>query len=164
MISDRQQKILNLLIKEYIDKAEPISSDLLQRKSNLKVSPATIRNDLQNLTEQGYIEQPHTSAGRVPTEKGYKFFIQITFSSREGKFPDFILKEAESAKQKIQIELDLVRELARSLEEISSALSLSQSTKEDSLFDILRIMGPSKMTYQRNIDVMRELLDEFENL
>ncbi len=163
MISERQEKILNYLIKEYIDRAEPISSDLLKKSCNLDVSPATIRNDLQDLTDEGYIKQPHTSAGRIPTEKGYKLFIAITFSGKVEKFPDFIIKEAKEAKQKIEIELELARELAKSLEEISSALSLSHHIEEESLFDILRIMGPSKTTYKRNIDVMKELLKEFEN-
>ena len=80
MITQRQEKILNSLVKEYIDRAEPISSELLKKKCNLDVSPATIRNELQELTERGYITQPHTSAGRIPTEKGYRYFIEITES------------------------------------------------------------------------------------
>ena len=76
MITDRQRKILDYLIKEYIEIAEPVSSDLLKKKCGLSISGATIRNELQELMEQGYIAQPHTSAGRVPTNKGYKFFIE----------------------------------------------------------------------------------------
>jgi len=162
MITERQEKILNSLIREYIDRAEPVSSDLLKKRYSLDVSPATIRNDLQELTNQGYIEQPHTSAGRVPTEKGYRFFIEITFSGNLYKFPNFILKEVEEVKQKIEKELELAKELARSLEQIHTALHFNK-IEEGMLFDILKIMGPSRITYKKNIDVMKELLDEFEN-
>src|SRR3989338_5589028 len=126
MLSPRQELILNSLIKEYIDSAEPISSDLLKRKANLGVSPATIRNDLQELTELGYVAQPHTSAGRVPTNKGYKYFIEITFtqnpstSSGQVKPPHFLSREIEAAREKIEQELKLAQELTKSLAEISS--------------------------------------------
>lgn len=163
MITERQEKILNSLIKEYIDRAEPISSNLLQKKSNLDVSPATIRNDLQELTNKGYITQPHTSAGRVPTDKGYKYFIEITFSGKINKLPEFILKEVEEVKEKIERELEMARELEKSLEEISSALDFNK-IEEDMLFDVLKIMGPSKITYKKNIDTMKELLKFFDNL
>jgi len=163
MITERQIKILNSLIKEYIDVAEPISSDLLKKKTKLDISPATIRNELQELTQQGYIIQPHTSAGRVPTNKGYQLFIQITFSTNTEKLPHFISREVAEAKQKIENELRLAQELTRSLEQIHSALNFD-SLREDSLFDILKIIGTPKITYDRDIDAIRQLLEKFENL
>jgi len=163
MISERQEKVLNYLIREYIDRAEPISSDLLKKRSGLNVSPATIRNDLQALTTEGYIEQPHTSAGRVPTEKGYKLFIEITFSGKTDKFPSFILKEVQEAKHNIERELELAKELTQTLEEMSSILNVSHRIEENILFDVLKIIVPSRITYKKNIDIMRELLEEFDN-
>lgn len=162
-LSARQRKILNSLIKEYIYLAEPISSGLLKKRCSLDVSSATIRNELQELTEHGYVTQPHTSAGRVPTEKGYKLFIQITFSGNAEKFPSFILKGMMSAKEKIDKELKLAQELTKSLEQISSVLNFNR-IEEDMLFDILKVLGPFKTTYNKNIDVMKDLLKEFENL
>ena len=159
MITQRQETILNSLIKEYIDIAEPISSDLLKKKCGLDVSPATIRNELQELTKQGYVTQPHTSAGRTPTEKGYRYFIQITFSGNEEKLPEFILREVENAKEKIENELKLAKDLTESLEEISSLLSFSRHIEEDMLFDMLKIIGPSRTTYDKNINIMNELLE-----
>ena len=88
-LTERQEKILNSLIQEYIGIAEPISSNLIKERCGLDVSPATIRNDLQELTEMGYINQPHTSAGRVPTNKGYKYFVEITFTQKPS-VADFI--------------------------------------------------------------------------
>ena len=163
MITSRQEKILNALIREYLDRAEPISSDLLKKKYGLDVSPATIRNDLQELMQEGYIAQPHTSAGRVPTEKGYKYFIQITVSGKSDQFPDFIVREVQNAKVKIERELQLAQELTRALESLASMLDFSQNTEEENLFYMLRIVGPSRTTYKKNVDVMKQLLDEFEN-
>ena len=161
MITERQEKILNSLIKEYIDSPKPVSSKLLKKRENLNISPATIRNELQELTEQGYIKQPHTSAGRVPTNKGYKYFIEITFT-REEKFPDFISREIETAKEKIEKELELARTLTRSLEEISSTLDFNR-IEEDMFFDILKIIGPSRITYDKNINLINKLIGELEN-
>lgn len=160
MISGRQEKILNSLIKEYIDRAEPISSELLKRRLSLDISPATIRNELQELTEQGYIIQPHTSAGRIPTEKAYHYFVEIIFS--QNKAPD-LTKEIEKARKKIDDELRLAQELTKSLTEISSTLSYTRVQSKDSILEILKIIGPSRTTYDKNIDLMKELLKDFEN-
>ena len=103
MITDRQRQILNSLIQEYLKITEPISSELLKEKCGLSVSPATIRNELQELTELGYITQPHTSAGRVPTNKGYRYFVQITFTTRP-ESTKFIFGKLEETKQKIDKE------------------------------------------------------------
>jgi transcriptional regulator of heat shock response len=73
-MNERQGKILDFLIREYINKAEPVGSGFLAEKEELGVSSATIRNDMAELEKEGLIFQPHTSAGRIPTEKGYKYF------------------------------------------------------------------------------------------
>ena len=160
-LTNRQSTILQSLIKEYIDVASPISSNLLKKRIHFDISPATIRNDLQTLTDQGYITQPHTSAGRVPTNKGYKYFIEITFS--QAPPPNFISKEIEHAKENIEKELAVARSLAKSLEEISQTLSYTRLESKDSIFEILKIIGPSRTTYDKNLDAMKKLLEEFEN-
>src|SRR3989344_3249422 len=102
MITERQEEILNALIREYISTAEPVGSIHLKKSINLDVCPATIRNDLRELTEAGYIAQPYTSAGRVPTKKAYRLFVDKIFSDREEMFSDFIFKEIETAKKQIE--------------------------------------------------------------
>ena len=74
-ISDRKKKILAAVVDEYIASAEPVGSKRIVEKSSLNVSSATIRNELAELTSLGYLEQPHTSAGRVPTALGYRFYV-----------------------------------------------------------------------------------------
>lgn len=66
---------MNTLIQEYIETAKPIGSVALEKKHNLGICPATIRNEMQRLTDFGYLKQPHTSAGRIPTNKAYRFFV-----------------------------------------------------------------------------------------
>jgi len=79
MISERKKTILRTIIKEYIKNAQPVSSGILVEKCKLGVSPATVRNDMVELEEEGYIIQPHTSSGRVPTELAYELeLVEIT--------------------------------------------------------------------------------------
>ena len=75
MLTQRQEKILESLIREYIERARPVGSEVLEKRYRFGLSPATIRNEMQELTQQGFIFQPHISAGRVPTDKGYRFFV-----------------------------------------------------------------------------------------
>jgi len=75
MLKDRQKSLLKKIIETFIKDAKPIASGLLVGKIKESVSPATIRNEMANLEKEGFIFQPHTSAGRVPTEKAYQFYI-----------------------------------------------------------------------------------------
>ena len=162
MLSDRQEKILLSLIEEYINDPHPISSEFLKKESGLDVSPATIRNELQDLAERGFITQPHTSAGRVPTAKAYRFFVTRVFSQEQEEFPKFVVREIQEAKQKIADELHLAREFTKSLEGLSSALDF-KGAEEEMLYDALRIIGLSGSTYKKNIDLINELINELEN-
>ena len=74
-LTERQKSILDAVIREYVTMAEPVASEHVVRKYRLPYSPATVRNELVALDQAGYLAQPHTSAGRVPTDKGYRFFI-----------------------------------------------------------------------------------------
>jgi heat-inducible transcriptional repressor len=75
MLDDRKLAVLRAIIEDYVSTTEPVGSKSLVERHNLDVSPATIRNDMAVLEEQGYIAQPHTSAGRIPTDKGYRLFV-----------------------------------------------------------------------------------------
>lgn len=74
-MEERKKKILHALIKDYVATAEPVGSRTLAKKYDLGVSPATIRNEMTDLEEQGYVVQPFTSAGRVPSDKGYRYYV-----------------------------------------------------------------------------------------
>lgn len=77
MYDDRRQAILRAIVEGYVSTHEPVGSKALAQNSDLGVSPATIRNDMAALEEDGLIAQPHTSAGRIPTDKGYRYFVDM---------------------------------------------------------------------------------------
>jgi len=74
-MDERKQKILKAIVQDYIATAEPVGSRTISRKFDLGVSPATIRNEMADLEEIGLIEQPHTSAGRIPSDLGYRYYV-----------------------------------------------------------------------------------------
>ncbi len=75
MSEDRKKKVLRAIIKHFVDTAEPVGSNTILVSYQFHVSPATIRNDMMSLEQEGLIFQPHTSAGRIPTDKGYRVFV-----------------------------------------------------------------------------------------
>ena len=81
-VPERYQRLLAMLVRAFIEHGEPVSSLWLARESGLDVSSATVRNVLARLEELGYVRQPHTSAGRVPTDQGYRFYVDLLLESR----------------------------------------------------------------------------------
>ena len=75
MVEDRKLAVLRAIVEDYVATEEPVGSRALVERHGLGVSPATVRNDMAALEEEGFIHQPHTSAGRVPTDKGYRLFV-----------------------------------------------------------------------------------------
>jgi heat-inducible transcriptional repressor len=74
-LDDRKLDVLRAIVEDYVETQEPVGSKALVERHHLRVSPATVRNDMAVLEEEGYIRQPHTSAGRVPTDRGYRLFV-----------------------------------------------------------------------------------------
>ena len=77
MLTDRRRDILKLIVEDYIDSAMPVSSESIARRMSVPVSSATVRNEMAALEDEGYIAQPHTSAGRVPSDRGYRHFVEF---------------------------------------------------------------------------------------
>ncbi|MBU1151885.1 hypothetical protein KJ632_03620 [Patescibacteria group bacterium] len=96
MSEDRKKQVLNAIVKHFIQTAEPVGSNTILISYKFHVSPATIRNDMMNLEREGFIFQPHTSAGRIPTDKGYRMFVDEMTDHEAAR------KEATKALQKIQ--------------------------------------------------------------
>jgi heat-inducible transcriptional repressor len=80
MLTDRRSALLNLIVEEYVDTALPVGSKYIVGKHRMPVSPATVRLEMARLEEDGFITQPHTSAGRVPSDKGYRYYIESLMS------------------------------------------------------------------------------------
>src|SRR6187455_3740600 len=79
---DRSKRVLAALVREYISSGEPVASSLLVTAAGLGVSSATVRNILARLEAEGFVQQPHTSAGRIPTDRGYRFYVDLLLESK----------------------------------------------------------------------------------
>lgn len=132
-LTPRQAQILKVLIEEYIEDPEPVGSETLEKKHNLGVSPATIRNEMATLTSTGYLKQPHTSSGRIPTSKALRFYVQQLMEEKK-------LSVAEEVKSRQRVEdarenVDhLMREVTRALAQETKALSVGAIEGQDALW------------------------------
>lgn len=139
---DRKQEVLKAIVKHFIDTAEPVGSQTLLISYKFTVSPATIRNDMASLEKEGLIYQPHTSAGRIPTDHGYRIFIdEMEDYKKEQKRAIQVLKKVsiryktERIKNKIY---DAVELIARSTDNVSFATLPNSRTFYLGLANVLR--------------------------
>jgi len=117
MITERQAQIIKHLIKEYIKTAEPVSSKLLAEKYDFGICPSAIRIEFQSLIKEGYLEQPHTSAGRVPTDKAYRFFVDNLKEKRE----ESVEQELEKILRGMQDKFRMASEITKFMADNSSS-------------------------------------------
>src|SRR3990170_8599734 len=83
MLTERRARILQFIVGEYITTAAPVGSQTVVRKYGLNASSATIRSEMMRLEEEGYLSQPHTSAGRIPSDKGYRYYVESLMEEEE---------------------------------------------------------------------------------
>ena len=114
-LSDRKKKILRAVVEHYIQTAEPVGSKALMDLAGLNVSSATIRNDLADLTELGYLEQPHTSAGRIPSAAGYRLYVNELMDRHQ-----LTMQETERINQALNLKME---ELDRVIDRAGKVLS-----------------------------------------
>jgi len=129
-LTDRQHRLLVRLVAEYIEQGEPVSSAWLAENSGLGVSSATVRNILAHLEEQGLLRQPHTSAGRVPTDSGYRQYVEGLLNARKrGKESRGIETRLRQAGTVSDILDNASQELSRQSHHIGFALSTAPSSQ-----------------------------------
>ncbi|MGX8699135.1 MAG: heat-inducible transcriptional repressor HrcA [bacterium] len=133
-LSERKRKILSAVVEEYIASAEPVGSRTVLERAGLSCSSATIRNELAALTTEGYLEQPHTSAGRIPTAKGYRFYVN-----------ELMAEKALTAEETRRIDTGL-----RSPEEREKLLAeAGRLTNELTSYPALTMTAPAAATIRR---------------
>lgn len=103
-IDERKHQVLQAIIQDYISTAEPVGSRSIARKYDLGVSPATIRNEMADLEEMGYLEQPYTSAGRVPSDKGYRLYVDCIMEKQQLSDAEESFIKMQFAKKMAEIE------------------------------------------------------------
>ena len=97
-LDERKTKILNAIIRNYLETGEPVGSRTISKYTDLNLSSATIRNEMSDLEEMGYILQPHTSAGRIPSDKGYRFYVDNLIAEKDKEVSDmkeFVIEHTE---------------------------------------------------------------------
>ena len=109
MLNDRKKEILQAIIEEYIQTAEPVSSNAIVQKYNLDYSSATVRNEMADLEKEGFLDKPHTSAGRVPSAKGYRFYVDELLKDDNISLEEvvYIQSKLQTKKQFKEIEKNL---------------------------------------------------------
>jgi len=129
-LSDRRKDLLKAIVEEYINTAQPVGSEAIVEKHSLGVSPATVRNEMVALTHEGYLNQPHTSAGRTPTPAGLKFYIK-----------ELMKEQAIPVKDEVEIKESLwdyrfhfhrlLKQATRELAEKSGTLAIASTEEGD---------------------------------
>lgn len=123
-LTARQTQILKTIIDEYIETALPVGSENLDKKFNLGVSPATIRNEMVTLTKSGYLKQPHTSAGRVPTPVAMKFYINQLMEEKQMSLVDEVKAKEEVWDYRSDVD-QLMNEATRALANRTKSLAVA---------------------------------------
>lgn len=108
MLDDRKKRILQAIVDEYVNTAEPVSSGAISKKKGLDFSSATIRNEMSELEKSGYLEKTHTSSGRIPSVKGYRLYVDELL-----KEDNISIEEIKYIKEKLQIKADQIEDLTK---------------------------------------------------
>ncbi|MFA5990896.1 MAG: hypothetical protein WC794_01455 [Candidatus Doudnabacteria bacterium] len=158
-ITPRQAKILAAIVKENCDNGQPVASGDLAEKYNFGVSAPTIRNEMQELEKSGYIKQPHTSAGRVPTDKGFRFFVNELMDRVK-----LTLKEQDSLKRELvklqMVHMEMGRRLTKLLSDHSQSASFALFDNEISTMGMSNILNNPALPSED----AREIAKFFDNL
>lgn len=159
-LTQRQIEILKQIVKEYIDTANPVGSETLEKKYDVGVSPATIRNEMAAMVKKGYLAKPHTSAGRVPTSKAMKLYVNELMKEK-----DLSVAEEVEAKEKIwdvrERESEFMRTATQRLAEKTGTLAVAKN--DDGNFFCAGYSHILEMPEFYDIDVTKNLLSLLDN-
>lgn len=123
-LTERQRQLLKAVIEHYVKSGEPISSDAIEKNYSLGVSPATIRNEMAYLTERGFLKQPHTSAGRVPTALGFRLYINELMQEKQLPVVDEVSLRQQVLDERAEFDR-MVQAATRALAKKCSTLALA---------------------------------------
>jgi transcriptional regulator of heat shock response len=157
----RQQKILAAIVKEYSDTANPVGSKELAAKYNFRESSATIRNEMAVLEKSGYIMQPHKSAGRVPTDKGYRFFVNELMRRFELSEKERRMLRTELSKLHAQHE-QLGRSISNLLSQVSGQAAFALLPNQSSATGLSHIIGDPEFSDSKTMKKVAELLENID--
>lgn len=149
---------MGLIVKEYVDSPKPVSSEALARK--LGLSSATLRNEMMELENTGYLNQPHTSAGRIPTEKAYRFFIGQPSRNMFEKQFNYLFQQVGAEETRVFINKGVPM-----LRTKKYSMIITEYKTPSKKHEVFGLISPTKMRYDYNIELinkLKELLEDFE--
>ncbi len=145
-LTERKLKILQAIISDYVKTAEPVGSRTLSRKLDMNVSPATIRNEMSDLEEMGYLTHPHTSAGRVPSDKAYRLYVNQLMEKHE-----LSVEDKRSIANELQADMNefdkTIQQAARILSRITNLTSFAVTpTRNDETLKFVNLLPVDETT------------------
>ena len=146
MLSDRKKKVLQAIVEEYVNTAEPVSSSSLVNNYGLDYSSATIRNEMAELEKMGFLDKTHTSSGRIPSEKGYRFYVDELI-----KEDNISLEEIKYISSKLETKVNEIEELtqitANTISEVThyATVSIGPKNEEQTIEEIKFVLLGSRM-------------------
>lgn len=155
MLNPREQQILRAIVNEHQNTAQPVGSRVLCMRYGFGISPATIRTVMGALTEAGFLEQPHTSAGRVPTERAYRAFLENA--------SDPSVAEKQKVTKRLEQAATLpraVRKLAGQLSEVAGASAVHMDVDGVAVYNLANVFGQREFTDPRIANYLAELFDQ----
>jgi len=160
-MTDRQQKILSAVVEQYAEVASPVGSSLLAKVFN--VSSATIRAEMAELERFGFIMQPHTSAGRIPTDKGYRFYVNVLSESSQGMLPERRGEKALAARvQQAGVPERMIRNAVDTLVELTHNLSIATIGNQLYMSGLSNLFGQPEFINGGQVRQVAQLLDNLE--
>ena len=166
MLDDRKKKVLQAIVEEYVNTAEPVSSSSITNNYELNYSSATIRNEMANLEKSGYLEKTHTSSGRIPSEKGYRYYVDELL-----KDDNISIEEVKYISQKLETKINEIDELTKittsTISEIThyTTVAIGPST-QDLLIEEVKfvLLGPRMLMaiILTNTGMVKETIIKFD--
>ena len=169
-LSARSGRLLATLVREYIETGEPVSSQVLARASGLGVSSATVRNVLAQLEAAGYVHQPHTSAGRVPTDRGYRFFVDLLLGTRRpGRLPAAVEYELRQKAERSPLLDDLLADVSHLVSRMSRHVGFALYETDGGVLqriEFIPLVGPRVLVVIvfRSNQIIQKAIDTGEEL
>lgn len=159
-LSERQKQLLTAIVELYVKTGDPVSSESIEKYHTLGVSPATIRNEMVRLTDAGFLKQPHTSAGRVPTAMGFRLYVNDLMKERQVPIVDEVSIRQELLDTRVGFD-HMVQTATRALAKKCSTLALAINGDEIYYAGAANILDLQEFY---DIDVTRFVLSMFDEL
>lgn len=166
MLDDRKKRVLQAIVEEYVNSAEPVSSSTIVKKHNMPCSSATIRNDMMELEQIGLLDKPHTSAGRIPSPKGYRFYVDKLLNSNNISYDEINYIKSKLQNKVNELE-DLTKIITNTLTEVThyTSLAIGPKTEMQKIEDIKFVLLGSNILMAvilTDAGIIKETIIKFE--